>query len=154
MNAKYSVVVIGMGKRGKHHASAFAANPSFEVVGICDIDTDRLAEAAAMLPGDLQSSTDASALVSSVKPDVLCFCTMPHLRLPFIQMAAENNVRLVAFEKPLADSSAAAIEIKKVIEDSGMKAVVSHQHRYGVHYSKVKEIVAGGAFATHRPTHR
>ena len=26
-----------------------------------------------------------------------------------------------------------------------MKAVVSHQHRYGVHYQKVKEIVASGA---------
>ncbi len=28
---------------------------------------------------------------------------------------------------------------------SGVKAVVSHQHRYGVHYQKVHEVVAGGS---------
>ena len=28
---------------------------------------------------------------------------------------------------------------------AGVKAVVSHQHRYGEHYKKVKEIVASGA---------
>ena len=27
-----------MGKRGMHHATAFNANPRFEVAGICDID--------------------------------------------------------------------------------------------------------------------
>ena len=38
--AKYKVMVVGMGKRGKHHAAAFQANENFEVVGICDISQD------------------------------------------------------------------------------------------------------------------
>lgn len=29
--------------------------------------------------------------------------------------------------------------------EAGIKSVVSHQHRYGDHYRKVKEIIAGGA---------
>jgi predicted dehydrogenase len=32
-----------------------------------------------------------------------------------------------------------------MLEASGVKAVVSHQHRYGAHYRKVKEVVASGA---------
>ena len=49
MSARYKVLVVGMGKRGMHHASAFHANPRFEVVGICDIDRARC-EAAASDP--------------------------------------------------------------------------------------------------------
>jgi predicted dehydrogenase len=43
----YRVVVVGMGKRGMHHATAFAANPRFELAGICDIDQKRLDDASA-----------------------------------------------------------------------------------------------------------
>jgi predicted dehydrogenase len=38
-----------------------------------------------------------------------------------------------------------AIAIREVLARAGTRAVVSHQHRYGVHYRKVKEIVASGA---------
>ena len=58
--SKYKVVVVGMGKRGKHHAAAFQANDAFEVVGICDINEETLAEAAATL-GNPKTSTDAAA---------------------------------------------------------------------------------------------
>lgn len=142
---KYSVVVVGMGKRGKHHATAFENNEAFEVTGICDIDEGRLSEAKELLGKEVATSTDAAALLAEVKPDVFCFCTMPHLREDFIQMAIDNDVKLIAFEKPVADSTQRAMAVKKLIDESGVKAVVSHQHRYGPHYAKVKEIVASGA---------
>ncbi|MBL7077339.1 MAG: Gfo/Idh/MocA family oxidoreductase [Kiritimatiellae bacterium] len=144
----YSVVVVGMGKRGMHHAAAFQDNPSFEVAGICDIDEGRLVEAKEQLGGSVETSTDAAALTAALKPDVFCFCTMPHLRKAFVDIAIENGVKLVAFEKPVADSSTAGKELKAAIDASGIKAVVSHQHRYGPHYTKVKEIVASGALGT------
>jgi len=143
--SKYSVVVVGMGKRGKHHAAAFQENPDFEVAGICDIDEARLAEAKEALGGSVEASADAAALTASLKPDVFCFCTMPHLRKAFVDIAVENGVKLVAFEKPVADSSTAGKALKAAIDESGIKAVVSHQHRYGPHYTRVKEIVASGA---------
>ena len=40
--ARYRVVVVGMGKRGMHHATAFKANPRFELAGICEPDPKRL----------------------------------------------------------------------------------------------------------------
>lgn len=143
-NQTYSVVVAGMGKRGKHHAAAFQENEHFDVVGICDIDASRLDEAAATLNNPKKSS-DAVALLRELKPDVFCFCTMPHLREEFIRAAADNGVRLVAFEKPIAASSAAAARIKDVIAAGNVKVVVSHQHRYGPHYQKVKELAENGS---------
>lgn len=49
MNNIYKVAVIGMGKRGKHHAAAFNANPKFQVTAICDIDKDKVEASAPSL---------------------------------------------------------------------------------------------------------
>jgi predicted dehydrogenase len=144
MSNPYSVVVVGMGKRGMHHATAFNANPRFKVTGICDIDPKRLADAATRLGGP-RTGTDAAALARELKPDVFCFCTLPHLRTPLLQAAADAGARLVAFEKPMALTSAELFSMRKLIQSAGLKAVVSHQHRYGKHYQKVKEIIASGA---------
>lgn len=144
MNDKYKVVVIGMGKRGGHHATYFHANNRFELAGICDIDEVRLKEWDSKLDSP-QIETDAAKLADSIKPDIFCFTTHPDLRLEMIKIGIESGAQLIAFEKPIALSSTEAIEIKKIIDKAGIKAVVSHQHRYGVHYQKVKEIIASGA---------
>lgn len=140
----YSVVVVGMGKRGMHHAASFNANPRFKVTGICDIDEPRLTAAASKL-GNPRTGSDAAALAAELKPDVFCFCTLPHLRTRFIEAAIAGGARLVAFEKPVALTSTELFAIRDLLKTSGVKAVVSHQHRYGAHYRKVKEIVASGA---------
>ena len=144
MQSKYRVMVVGMGKRGMHHATTFRANPKFEVVGLCDIDDARLSAAAAKL-GNPQTGKDAAALAKAVKPDVFCFCTLPALRLPMIKAGVESGARLIAFEKPVALTSREGMAVKAMLDGAGVKAVVSHQHRYGVHYRKVQEIVASGA---------
>ncbi len=142
--SKYRVVVVGMGKRGMHHATTFHANPRFEVAGICDIDQARL-DAAATKLGNPKTGTDAARLAAEVKPDVFCFCTLPNLRVPLIQAAVNSGAKLVAFEKPVALTSNEAFAMKKLLDGAGVKAVVSHQHRYGAHYQKIKQIAASGA---------
>jgi predicted dehydrogenase len=144
MDRKYRVVVAGMGKRGMHHALAFQANGRFEVAGVCDIDPAR-ADAAAVKTGAAVKGTDAAQVAAAVRPDVFCFCTMPGLRFEMIRTGIESGARLIAFEKPVALNSIEGFQVKKLLDSSGVKAVVSHQHRYGAHYRKVKEIIAGGA---------
>jgi predicted dehydrogenase len=144
MKDKYRVVVAGMGKRGMHHALAFQQNPRFEVVGLCDIDAARLDAAAAKLGVTLKGA-DVRQVANAARPDIFCFCTLPNLRTPMIQAGIESGAQLIAMEKPVALTSAEGFEVRRLLESSGVKGVVSHQHRYGVHYRKVKEIVASGA---------
>ena len=139
----YRVLVVGLGKRGLHHATAFQANPRFQLVGLCDIDRAR-AEAAAARCGNPETGTDAAEMARRLRPDVFCFCTLPELRLPLIRAGIAGGARLIAFEKPIALSSAEAMAIRSELEAAGVKAVVSHQHRYGAHYRRVREIIAGG----------
>jgi predicted dehydrogenase len=141
---KYRVVVVGMGKRGMHHALAFQKNPRFEVTGICDIDPARLDAAAAKL-GVEAKSTDVWQIGKAAKPDVFCFCTLPSLRTPMIEAGIESGAQLIAFEKPVALSSKEGFEVRRLLAEGGVKAVVSHQHRYGAHYQKTAEVIASGA---------
>jgi predicted dehydrogenase len=144
MDKKYKVVVVGMGKRGMHHATTFKANDRFEVAGICDIDPTRLEAAAAKL-GVAVKSTDAREVAEAVQPDVFCFCTMPTVRAAMIRIGIESGARLIAMEKPVALSSTEGFEVRDLLASSGVKAVVSHQHRYGAHYQAVKQVIASGA---------
>ncbi|MEP6914287.1 MAG: Gfo/Idh/MocA family oxidoreductase [Acidobacteriota bacterium] len=143
MRAPYRVVVAGMGKRGVHHAKAFAGNSRFELVGISSRDRQRLDAAAAKFP-TAAAGTDAGALAAELKPDVFCFCTPPTIRLALIEAGIQCGARLIAFEKPVAMTSTEGHAIKQALESAGVNAVVSHQHRYGDHYQTVKAIIASG----------
>jgi predicted dehydrogenase len=142
MLKSYRVVVIGMGKRGLHHATFFKANPRFELIGISSRDPARLKGALSKL-GDVPSSSDARSFALSANPDIFCFCTPPNVRLEMLRLGVECGAKLIAFEKPMALTSAELFAMRDLIRQAGVKAVVSHQHRYGVHYRKAKEIIAG-----------
>ncbi len=144
MKDRYRVVVVGAGKRGMHHAAAFQADGRFDLAGICDIDPGRLDAAAAKL-GAPAKSTDARQLALALRPDVFCFCTLPAIRTEMVRIGVECGASLIAMEKPVALTSAEGFGIRNMLQASGVRAVVSHQHRYGEHYQKAKEAVAGGA---------
>jgi predicted dehydrogenase len=144
MSTTYTVAVAGLGKRGVHHADAVAKNARFKIVGLCDIDQGRLDDAKKKF-GVAYGATDAAQMLEDVKPDVFVFCTLPQLRLPLIEAGVGSGVKLIAYEKPIATSMNEALEMYKLLRAAGVKTVVSHQHRYGVHYQKVKEIVSSGA---------
>ena len=145
MSAKtYKVMVVGVGKRGKHHAIAFQKNPRFEIVGLADCSPQQLGKAAAEL-GVTKTSVDALALAQELRPDVFCFCTPPAIRMALIRVGIACGAKLIAYEKPMALSMNEAIEIRRAVNNAGVKTVVSHQHRYGEHYRKVKEIIDSGA---------
>ena len=143
MSTLHRVLVIGLGKRGLHHATFFKANPRFELIGISSRDATRLQNALSKLES-VPSSGDARSLALSARPDIFCFCTPPNVRLDMLKLGIECGAKLIAFEKPVALTSTELFAMRDLIRTAGVKAVVSHQHRYGVHYRKVKEIIASG----------
>src|ERR1041385_4338604 len=98
MNKTYTALVVGMGKRGLHHATFFQANPRFELVAIASRDPARLNNALSKL-GKVNAGGDARALALSAKPDIFCFCTPPNVRLGMLRLGIECGAQLIAFEK-------------------------------------------------------
>src|SRR5437016_6804760 len=144
MSKTYKVLIAGMGKRGQHHASAFAKNPRFEVTAISDPVPAQLDKAQPHYP-NARAGADAAALAKEAQPDIFCVCTPPHIRLPLIKPGIASGAALIAYEKPMAMSMSEAIEIRQAVKAAGIKTVVSHQHRYGPHYRAVYDLVRSGA---------
>src|SRR5205085_2076143 len=120
MSRPYKVVVVGAGKRGRHHATAFKANPRFELVGLSDVVPALLEKLAADL-GGIRTSTDPGALAKAAKPDIFCFCTPPSVRLELIKIGVDSGARLIAYEKPIALSTNEGLEIRKIVNAAGVK---------------------------------
>lgn len=144
---RYRVAQAGIGNRGKVHANAFLElSDRFELVGLCDLDRKKLDDyaAAKKLPAAVLFD-DADKMLSATKPDVFCFVTHPNLRLPMVELAVKYRVKGLAFEKPMATSLAEAWKMTQLCRQHGIKAVVSHQHKYLTSFQKFRELLDAGA---------
>jgi predicted dehydrogenase len=147
MEARYRVMIVGMGKRGINHLEHFIRNPNFEVVAVCDKEPTHLREAVGILK-TCEASLDALSLAEKMKPDVFCICTKPDIRVELVDIAVKCGARLVALEKPIALNLNEAIKMRRIIDESRTKAVVCHQHRYGAHYQRIKDVITNGELGT------
>jgi myo-inositol 2-dehydrogenase/D-chiro-inositol 1-dehydrogenase len=140
----YRVVVVGMGKRGMHHATTFHANPRFQVVGVCDIDAARKLQLPRPAGVNPKPAPMRRSWPAKTRPDVFCLHHAPHA-LSDDEAGGEARRAVIAYEKPMALDQRRSMANHAAAAQAGVKAVVSHQHRYGAHYQKVKEIIASGA---------
>ena len=143
MSRTYTVAVLGAGKRGKMHAKLFSRDGRFNLVGLCDVDADRLNAAAAEC-GSPPLYSDAVEMLKTAKPDIFCFCTPPALRKELFRLGIDHGVQLIAYEKPMSTNYGEALEIMEMARAAGVKTCVSHQQKYGDHYQAVKQIVDSG----------
>jgi len=150
---KYRVALLGCGPRGRDHAKAFLANSDrFDLAAICDKDGERL-QALSSICDAAKTYTDAERMLSETKPDIFCFATLPNIRLPLIELGVKHQVKAIAYEKPMATSLAEASRIRDLCDRAGVKTIVSHQHKYGSHWQKVREIVDSGDIGDVRTIH-
>ncbi len=142
--SRYSVALLGCGPRGRDHAEAFLKNSDrFNLVALCDKDRERLQSVSSIL-NISKTYTNAEDMLSSEKPDVFCFATQPHVRFDLVELGVKHGVKAIAYEKPMATSLAEAQRIHDLCKEAQVKTIVSHQHKYGSHWRKVKELIDSG----------
>lgn len=140
----YTAVLVGCGGRGAMHARAILAHAErFTLTAVCDLDVERLAAFAAAFE-IARSYTDADAMLASEQPDVLCFATMPAMRLPLVELGVKHGVKAIACEKPMALSLQEAKRMVDICDAAGIKLVVCHQWRYSSLWRQAYEIVRSG----------
>ena len=144
---QYSVVQIGLGNRGITHIEGFLNHSSrLRIAGICDVLPERVKEVGTRfgIP-ETDWYTDAAQMMEKARPDILSFCTLPHVRLEMIELAVRYRVKAVCLEKPMATSLAEAKRMTELCEENGIKAVVCHQHKYLKNFVILKGILDSGA---------
>lgn len=141
---RYTTVLVGCGPRGAMHTRAIMANQDrFKLVAVCDLDRRRLEPFAAEF-AIARTYADAETMLAAEQPDVLCFATMPAVRLPLVELGVKYGVKAIAVEKPMALSLAEAKRMTDLCTAAGVRLVVCHQLKYSAHWQKAQEIVRSG----------
>ena len=141
----HRVCIIGCSpSRGRDHVRAFAQYPDrFEIAGVCDRDGERLAALADEFDV-AERYEDGEQMLAQQRPEVLCFVTQPQARLELVELGIRHGVRAIAYEKPMAENWPQARAIQQAVSSAGVKTIQSHQHKYGRHWRRARELVASG----------
>ena len=81
--ASLKAAVIGAGNHGSGHLQMIADEPEMRLVGVADLDEQRLAAAAAFEPE--VAVTDYREMLDRARPDVVYVVTLPGHLLPIVR---------------------------------------------------------------------
>lgn len=121
---KLRVAVIGTGSQGSGHVKKFAAmkNDGVEVAYVCDVDKQRLAEAAKRAP-DAKPVSDLRVVLDDGSVDAVSIATPDHWHAPAAILACKAG-KHVYLEKPCCHN---LVEGKAIVETARRtKRVVQH----------------------------
>lgn len=143
---KLRVAVVGMGI-GRPNGLALANNPRAEVVALCDLFEERMADFAQLLPqpDEVRLYTDFDELCRSQEIDAIFIGTPNQLHVPMgLKMVAHDKHVLVT--KPLADSVEAAGQLVEAAEAAGVVNMMSLSTRFSAEVQYMGALARLGIF--------
>lgn len=152
---KYKAVVIGCGKIGAEewnysrnikpatHAAAYFKNPKVELVGLCDIDPEKLKKVKKLFPG-ISLYYSAKKMLKETKPDIVSVATHANTHYKFVKMAADSGVKAIVCEKPMADSLKQAQKMVKLCRQKKCLLFIDHSRHFDPLIQKWQEKVKKG----------
>ena len=109
------------------HGRRARRSRALELVAVCDIDAERLAEASREL--EVPGETDLRRLLQRPEVQAVIVATTAPSHVP-IALEAVRAGKHVLVEKPLAESTAAAQDLVRAAEGAGVVGMVGYQQRF------------------------
>lgn len=134
--------IVGCGSIGRRHIAVLDAEPSAEIIAICDVDEDA-ARAQSELYENLQWYTDLDTMLHEVEVDVVNIAT-PHALHADMAIQVMNAGFNVLVEKPMALSVADCKRMNDASERTGKKLWVVKQNRHNVPVRLAKDVIDKG----------
>jgi UDP-N-acetyl-2-amino-2-deoxyglucuronate dehydrogenase len=142
MTAAARTVVIGCGDISAVHLAAIRDLQGVELVGVCDVDGQRAAAAAAA--HGVSAYLDHREMLSALEPDVAHICT-PHDQHALVAVDCIDRGIHVVLEKPLANTVAdAQLVLEASQANPGVKVAVCFQNRYNRASREARRLIEGG----------
>lgn len=124
MSKKIKIGLLGVGHLGKIHAKLLQEIPGFELVGFYDPD-DIAASSAEHLISKRFNTLD-NLLAECTAVDIVCN-TSAHFEMA---VKAAKQGKHLFIEKPVTKTVDEALKLLKIVEESGVKAMVGHVERF------------------------
>ena len=135
------VGVIGAGAMGQHHVRIYSEMENVELVGISDIDKERVGELASKY--NTKPFTDYKQLLGEGLDAVsIVVPTKLHKGVALDAIEAGTNVLV---EKPIADTIENSEIMIQAAKDANLQLMVGHIERFNPAVMKLKEIMDSGA---------
>jgi predicted dehydrogenase len=135
------VGVIGLGM-GRHHIRGYRTHPKAEVVAICDLDADRLAQIGDEYGVD-KRYTSVEAMLKKEKLDVVSVATPNKFHMPLTVQALEAGCHVLC-EKPMAMSAQEAQQMLDVADRTGKRICINFSYRFNEQSQALKAQVDAG----------
>ena len=137
-----TAAVVGCGDVSVVHFRAIAGLPGVELVGVCDTDPARAADAATT--HGVPAYGDHRALIAELRPDVVHVCTPHHQHVPVAVDCLAAGVAVLV-EKPVANTVAEADRmIAAARAHPHVKIGICLQNRYNLPVRAVRELLESG----------
>lgn len=138
--------LIGCGRISPNHIEA-AKNNNLEIVAICDIIPENMAEKAKKfsLPDSVKQYTDHHELLEKEKPELVAIATESgkHAAIAIDCINAGCNVII---EKPIALSIEDADHIIALAKEKGVLVCANHQNRFNKSVQYIRKALDDGRF--------
>jgi predicted dehydrogenase len=138
---KLKVGVIGCGYWGPKLARNFHEMPETELAWVADLSAERLAHMQKLYPEVQATQNHNDILASDTAAVVIATPVSTHYKLA---LQALNAGKHILVEKPLATTSAHAIEIAETADRLGLMALVGHTFQYNPAVREIHNIIARG----------
>ncbi len=144
-SGQVGVGVIGVGLRSGAHLKALAQLRSeSKVTALCDLESARMAKAAANLPAKPEMYTDYRELLKDKNVSAVVIVTPGYLHHE-MTLAALRAGKDVMLEKPMALNYREAVDIVRETRKTGRIVCVGMQRRYSKGDTEIRRLVESGA---------
>lgn len=138
----YKIGIIGCGGIANAHAKAYV-ELGLEIAAASDINQVRLKEFSKIY-NIKNIYTDYGEMLRREKLDIVSVCTWPIFHCEMTERAAEEGVKGIICEKPMAMNLGEADRMINACRKTGTKLVIGHMRRFLKIYSEAKNLLKSG----------
>jgi len=128
------ICLIGVVNMSAYHLIAIDSEPRLELVGICDIDEQKVAKEASAR--GLSTCTNYKKMLDETRPDAVLIC-LPHKVYPEVLSEVTSRKIHILKDKPLATSLREGISLVTQAEEAGVLLMIGTQRRHQLSMSHI-----------------
>lgn len=134
------LAIVGLGLMGSRHVDVVQSFDECELVGVCDLDPGLRSIADRH---NVPFFQDIGEMLDRTQPDGAILATQSAAHVETFEACAQRGVHAL-IEKPVADTTKAALHIAQLADATNTKVLVGHHRRHNPLVKAAHDIVAGG----------
>ncbi|MCY4530029.1 MAG: Gfo/Idh/MocA family oxidoreductase [Chloroflexi bacterium] len=134
------LAVVGLGLMGSRHVEIVQSFDECELVSVCDLNPDMRSIADRY---GVPFFHDIGEMLDSTRPDGAILATQSAAHVEAFEACASRGVHAL-IEKPVADTTEAALRIAELAESTNTRVLVGHHRRHNTFVKAAHNIVTGG----------